>query len=104
MVTVEEVLRGRLAVLSRRLDSAARARAYTFLQFAVQFFQQVPVVPFDQACEMQSQQLLTQRIRVGTQDLKIAATTLACGLVVVTRNRRDFGQVPGLVLEDWSVP
>jgi tRNA(fMet)-specific endonuclease VapC len=104
VVTVEEVLRGRLAVLNRRLDGAARIRAYGFLQLAVRFFQQPQIVSFDQTCETQFQHLLLQRIRVGTNDLKIAATALAGGLTVVTRNRSDFGQVPGLLLADWSVP
>jgi tRNA(fMet)-specific endonuclease VapC len=62
------------------------------------------VVPFDQACELRFQELLGQRLRCGNQDLKIAATALAHNLIVVTRNRRDFGLVAGLVLEDWSVP
>jgi len=103
-ITVEESLRGRLAILSRRLDGAGRIHAYANLLAAVRFFNSVPVVPFDQACEAQFQQLVALRLRVGTQDLKIAATALANRLIVVTRNRRDFGQVPGLVLEDWSVP
>jgi tRNA(fMet)-specific endonuclease VapC len=40
---------------------------------------------------------------VGTLDLKIAAMALTNGLTVLTRNRRDFGRVPGMVIEDWSV-
>ncbi len=55
----------------------------------------------NQAVEDEFQRI--RRIRIGTQDLKIAATALAKQVPVATGNRRDFARVPGLVIEDWSV-
>jgi tRNA(fMet)-specific endonuclease VapC len=37
-------------------------------------------------------------------DLSIAAITLEYDGIVVTRNRRDFEQVPDLEIQDWSQP
>jgi tRNA(fMet)-specific endonuclease VapC len=61
------------------------------------------VVPFDITCEQQFQALRAMRLRVGSRDLRIAATALVQNVVLITRNRRDFEQVPGLMLDDWSL-
>ena len=102
-ISIEETLRGRLAILSRPLTGTVHIQAYHHLVAAVQMFNLFPVVSFNQACENQFQQLRASRLRVGTRDLKIAAVALANHLTLLTRNRRDFGRIPGLVLDDWSV-
>jgi tRNA(fMet)-specific endonuclease VapC len=102
VVTVEAALRGRLAVLARHSTGEPRQRAYVKLMETVRFFGSIHVVLFDASCEQRFQSLRSQRVRLGTQDLRIAATALAHGFTLVTRNRRDFARVPGLLIEDWS--
>ena len=102
VITVEEMVRGRLAVLRRRIDGEARIRAYAKFMETISFFGSIHVLPFDSECERTYQDLRDRRLRIGTQDLRIAATALANDAVVVTRNRRDFALVPALKLEDWT--
>jgi tRNA(fMet)-specific endonuclease VapC len=61
----------------------------------------VSTLPFDAAAATVFDGLLTRRVRIGTMDLRIASIALAHGLTLVTRNARDFQQVPGLLIEDW---
>ncbi len=41
---------------------------------------------------------------IGPMDTLIAGTALAHGGVLVTRNVREFGRIPGLIVEDWFGP
>jgi tRNA(fMet)-specific endonuclease VapC len=41
---------------------------------------------------------------IGGNDLWIAATALAHGATLVTNNTAEFSRIPGLALEDWSLP
>ncbi len=41
---------------------------------------------------------------IGDNDPIIAATALHHGLAVATRNVAHFGRIPGLMVEDWTIP
>ena len=76
--------------------------AYDRLLATVRYFAHVNVLPFTPAAAAVLQKLRDQRIRIGTQDLRIAAIVLAAGGTLVTSNRRDFEKVPGLTIEEWN--
>ena len=65
-----------------------------------QFMQEVPVLPFDTAASQQYARLAFER---RSFDRLIAAHALSEGLIVVTANEKDFADVPGLVVENWTV-
>jgi tRNA(fMet)-specific endonuclease VapC len=102
-VSVEEAVRGRLAVLARPLTGPQRVRAYAQLTDTVELISNLPLVPFDALSENQFQKLRALRLRIGASDIKIGAVALAHNLTLLTRNRRDFARIPGLVIADWSV-
>jgi tRNA(fMet)-specific endonuclease VapC len=100
IVTVEEQLRGWLALIRRASPPERLSAAYTSLHRVVAYFAQVNILDYSEAAANHFAALRAQRIRIGTQDLRIAAMTLAVSGILVTRNRIDFQQVPGLLLED----
>jgi tRNA(fMet)-specific endonuclease VapC len=102
IVTVEEQLRGRLKIIRRARDASSIIAAYARMQATLDFFLSIPVVGFDQPAQECFDRLRAQRVRIGTYDLRIAAIALQREGVLVTRNVRDFSQVPGLSVEDWT--
>jgi tRNA(fMet)-specific endonuclease VapC len=61
------------------------------------------VLPFDETAFAHYETLKKQKIRIGTQDLRIAAIALAVNGIVVTRNQKYFAKIPRLILADWYV-
>jgi tRNA(fMet)-specific endonuclease VapC len=88
--------------INQARSSANVIRGYEMLARVIRAFSAAPVVPFDAEAATAFDGLATQRLRVGTMDLRIAAIALSRGLVLLTRNVRDFGKVEGLQLMDWT--
>ena len=68
------------------------------------FFCTIRLLDFDQASARIYERMRKEYPRLGKMDLRIAATAIAHSGVLVTRNRRDFGQIADLPIEDWSTP
>jgi tRNA(fMet)-specific endonuclease VapC len=105
IVTAEEKMKGRLAAINslsgiERIDRLAIA--YRDLQSSIEDLQTLPILPFSELAKDRYRELLQQKIRIGSHDLRIAAIVLSVEGLLVTRNRRDFERVPGLQIDDWS--
>lgn len=103
VVSYQEQLKGWLAAINRPRTDRYLLWAYAALQNTLITFSRLPVMPFDEAALAVFQELKSQRLGVGTHDLRIAAIALAHGATVVTQNLRDFQRVPGLAVEDWTL-
>ena len=103
IITVEEQIKGRFKLIKQANSSAKLIRAYAALQSSVVYFNTITVLPFNEAANIHYENLRQQKIRIGTQDLRIASIALSRGNVLVTRNRRDFDKIPNLTMEDWSI-
>jgi tRNA(fMet)-specific endonuclease VapC len=105
IVTVEEQLRGRLSVISKASDPNSKtllSLAYQNLRLTIESLQEFEQIDFNLEAESIYHQLRQQKIRIGTQDLRIASIALANKAILLTRNNRDFSQVPNLIIDDWT--
>lgn len=106
IITAEEQLRGRLNIIRRNSQSNKTEEliiAYRNLRQTIQFFSRLELLDFARDAYNIYSELRSQKIRIGTQDLKIASITLANNSVLVSRNYRDCSQIPNLNLEDWTI-
>ena len=103
IVVYEEQMRGWMAEIARIQTGTGFIVPYDSLAITLSIYCAMTALPFDERAATQFDDLKRQRIRVGTQDLKIAAIALANGATVITRNTQDFARVPNLKFEDWSV-
>lgn len=102
IVSVEEQMRGWLAVINRATGAAQEIAAYRRLHALFSFFGSVVVLDFDEAAAEQLMHLRRKRLRLGTMDLKIAAIALIQQATLLSRNVSDFRRIAGLQVEDWT--
>ncbi|HEY3966002.1 MAG TPA: type II toxin-antitoxin system VapC family toxin [Planctomycetaceae bacterium] len=103
IITVEEQMRGWLTRLHAERNIRQQIFWYEKLFSLLGFFQSWNIALIDDSSVRQFLKLRDQRIRIGTQDLKIASIALARDALLLSANLRDFTKVPGLRVEDWLI-
>ncbi len=105
-VTVEERVQGWLNAIRQASVPKQADRlvwAYTGLRTTVQYLAGFQIVDWTEAASKRFREMRQQGVKIGTQDLRIASIALSLNAVLVTRNQRDFAQVSGLSIEDWTM-
>jgi tRNA(fMet)-specific endonuclease VapC len=107
VVTLEEQMKGWLNVINKYNNQPSQSEnlilAYKGLRVGVEYLNQLKLLDFDRSACNFYEELIRQKIRIGTRDLRIAAITLSINGILVTRNTKDFAKVPNLQMEDWSI-
>ncbi|MBS0266322.1 MAG: type II toxin-antitoxin system VapC family toxin [Planctomycetes bacterium] len=89
IVTVEERMRGWLAVIAREKSVLRQTVGYRELGTLFEFYNEFEILPFDEAAAQQFDVLRAQKLRIGSRDLKIAATAIVNqGQTVVCQSSR----------------
>jgi tRNA(fMet)-specific endonuclease VapC len=104
IVCLEEQLRGWLAAIKKKQDPSQQVSPYRRLEELWEFFGAWKILPFDERAADLFKTLRKERLRIGSQDLKIAAIALTWDALLLSANLRDFRQVPGLRVENWLEP
>lgn len=105
VVALEEVFRGRLDAIRKAQAGRIKLtldRAYDLFRDAVTETRPYQILPYTPTADALVRQWLSNKIRVGSNDLRIAAICIVHEATLATRNARDYAQVPGLTFDVWN--
>ena len=99
IVAAEESMRGWMASIAKERQARRQIAPYRELGKLFDFFAQYEIAPFDERAATLFDGM--GRIQISHSDRKIAAIAKANDALLLTANKRDFLQVPGLRFENW---
>ncbi len=102
IVSFHEQVQGWLAFLNRSRKPQQIVAAYDKLEVIWRWFLRMNVTSYTAQAQARFSQMKRLCPRVRTLDLRIAGIALATDSTLLTRNLRDFRQVPELRAEDWT--
>jgi tRNA(fMet)-specific endonuclease VapC len=107
IVTVQELFNGWNGRLNDPTQVSSLTNLYTKLWETTEFIKVITVLNFDiyaencyKLLQQNSKDLAKKRIE---KDLRIASIALTRNAIIVTRNHKDFSQIPNLKIENWTI-
>lgn len=105
IVVIEELVRGRLNGIRQAEAGKSRTtidEAYSLFEQTLDDIHELKVLSFSPEAEKLLKEWRKKKIKGSTHDLRIAASCVVNSATLVTRNRRDFQNMPGLSVEFWD--
>ncbi len=102
IITYEEQMRGWMSYLAKMRSIDEQVFAYETLKQYFDYFKTLTIIEFDQTAAEIYKNLKSNKIRIGSMDLKIASIAISRKAILVSRNLKDFEAVPNLVVNDWT--
>jgi tRNA(fMet)-specific endonuclease VapC len=95
VISFQEQTQGWSGWINKAKTDAEILLGYSKLQELLIEFSRMKVLPFGMAAQTTFKELVRQRLRVGTLDLRIASIVLVNQAKLLTRNLKDFRKIPG---------
>jgi tRNA(fMet)-specific endonuclease VapC len=107
IITVQELFNGWVNRINDPSQVNNLPQLYSKFSTTVKYLQTMEILDFTSEADNCLRKLLKDnpllRKNRIQKDMRIAAIALSIDATVVTRNQRDFTQVPGLKIEDWTL-
>jgi tRNA(fMet)-specific endonuclease VapC len=107
IVTVQELFNGWAGRVNDPAEANNLVRIYGKLWQTTEFLKTIEILTFSELANTYHQRLILEHKFLGKKrlekDMRIAAIALSVGGTIITCNQKDFAQVPGLKIEDWTL-
>lgn len=104
IISFHEIVAGWTKYVKQANDPQKIVTGYARLEQVLKVFSCSQVLPFSLAAAEVFEEFKRRRIRVATMDLRIASIAISQQMTVITRNTVDFERIPGLSVQDWTIP
>lgn len=104
IVSFHEIVAGWTKYVKQSNNPQKIVTGYARLEQVLKDFSCSQVLPFSLAASEVFEDFKRKRVRVATMDLRIASIAISQHMTVITRNTVDYERIPGLIVQDWTIP
>jgi tRNA(fMet)-specific endonuclease VapC len=107
IITVQELFNGWAGRVNDPAEANNLVRIYGKLWQTTEFLKTIEILTFSELANTYHQSIVTEHKSLAKKklekDMRIAAIALSVGGTIITCNHKDFSQVPGIKIEDWTI-